>query len=184
MAGGAALLFDRKTDAAIRGLWQVIEDAGLPSAMLTLNFPPHISVLTHEDSNLPGFRSALADFIRRTPPILLEFHALSVFNTADGVIYLTPTVTRPLLDFHAALWEIIAPHTSQPNPLYRPGLWVPHVTLDLDIAPEQVAPVIAALLRAGLPRSGLIESLVLADFLPDNASLQEMDKFRLGGAAA
>ncbi len=34
MPCAVTLSFDQETDAAIRGIWQAIEDAGLPSTML------------------------------------------------------------------------------------------------------------------------------------------------------
>ena len=54
MSCGAALYFDEQTDAAVRGLWQIIEDAGLPSNMLQLNYPPHMSILLCDETDVEG----------------------------------------------------------------------------------------------------------------------------------
>src|SRR5574338_1259790 len=119
MTCGAAHYFDKETDAAIRRLWQVIEDAGLPSKMLSLSYPPHMTILVCENSDLEGMREALGEFISHQPPIEVNFHSLGVFNTSDGVIYLSPVPDQHLIAFHTALWSIMEPYSDQINPLYR-----------------------------------------------------------------
>lgn len=180
MECGAALYFDNETDAAIRGLWQVIEDAGLYSGMLRLNFPPHLTILTCEDQDLPGLRLALREFLAAQPPIQVHFHSLGVFNTLDGIIYLAPTPSLVLLEFHSRLWKIAEPYITNPNPLYRPGAWVPHVTLNMDTPSAQTGAVINTLLAANLPRQGLLTSLFIAEFGADPQIFEELYKARLG----
>ena len=180
MECGAALYFDKTTDAAIRGLWQVIEDAGLHSGMLRLNYPPHLTILTCEDSDLPALSLALNDFLANHPPIEISFHSLGVFNSLNGIVYLAPVPSLALLRFHAALWKIAEPFLINPSPLYRPGAWVPHVTLNMDIPSAQTGAVINTLLSANLPRRGLLTSLFVAEFGPDALTFEELHKARLG----
>jgi 2'-5' RNA ligase len=183
MPCGAALYFDAETDGAIRGLWQLIEDAGLHSGMLKQNFPPHLTILTCEDSDVDGMRESLQAYIRIHPPVPVHFHSLGVFNTEDGVIYMAPVIDRPLLDFHAELWDLLDPYIEGANPLYRPGAWVPHVTMDIDVPREQVGAVIDRLLRSGLPRQGMLNALFIADFGLDSPRFQELFKERLGAGS-
>lgn len=165
MTCGAALQFDAQTDAAIRSAWQAIAAAGLPSRMPELNYPPHLSLLLCEDLDLAAVRRALPAWIASQPPLRVDFPALGIFPGEEGVIYLAPTVSHALLDFHAGLWALLEPLTRNPSPLYRPGIWVPHVTLDLELTRAQTGAVVEALNSAGcLPRRGVLESLFVADF--------------------
>lgn len=173
MTCGAALLFDSQTDAAIRAAWKTIAGNGAtaaappPSRMLALDYPPHLSLLICEKLDLPGTRAALLDWLAAQPPLVVDFPALGIFPGDEGVIYLAPTVSRALLDFHAGLWALLAPYIQGPAPLYRPGVWVPHVTLDLELTPTQAAAAIEALNRAGcLPPRGTLATLLVADFTP------------------
>lgn len=178
MPCGAALLFDKHTDAAIRGLWQIIEDAGLPSNMLTLGYPPHMTMLTCEDTNMEGLNLMLPRFVASHQPVAVQFHSLGVFAGDDEVIYLAPIINNELLDFHTHYWQMIRPFTVLPNELYAPGVWVPHVTLDLDVPPDLVGPVIELLLEAEFPRQGWITELQVSDLSEDEPV--QLFKARLG----
>lgn len=182
MTCGAALYFDAQTDAAVRGLWRLIEEAGLPAQMQALKYPPHMTILTCENMRFEALRDQLEEFITHQPPLTVQFHSLGVFKGDEAVIYLAPVTTRPLLDFHARLWEIIAPYSANPNALYQPGSWVPHVTLDLEVPLERAGAVLDLLLRVPRPRAAVLEALFLADYNPDVPAFQELFQARLGSA--
>ena len=111
----------------------------------------------------------------------VTFTALGLFPGEGGVIYLAPTVNRELLDFHANIYKLIEPFTTGEDPYYRPDIWVPHVTLDLDVPVDQVGAVVAALNRVDhLPKHGVIKELFLADFPDDQTGIKEQFKARLG----
>jgi 2'-5' RNA ligase len=162
-------------------MWQAIASAGLPSAMLGLNYPPHLSLMLCEDIDMDGVRQVLPGFIARQPPIALDFPALGFFPGEEGVIYLAPTVNRELLDFHERLWELLEPFTTRPIPLYRPGAWVPHVTLDLEVNLEQAGAAIAALNRLDhMPLHGTASTLFVADFAGERGGARELFVSGLG----
>ena len=181
MTCGAAFKFDAQTENAIRGLWQAINDAGLPSELLKLKYPPHLSLMLCEDINMDGVRRVLPDYIAHYPPFPLAFPALGVFPGEVGVIYLAPYVSRELLDFHAGLWELLERFTTLPSPLYRPGVWVPHVTLDLDVSREQTGVIVEMLSHLdSLPRVGLANALFVADFPGDDTGVHELFVSEMG----
>ncbi len=180
MTCGAILYFDEETDAAIRGLWQLIEDAGLPSFMPGLNYPPHVTLLVCENIDLQGMREGLARFIAENPPMPVRFSGLGFFGEKERVIYLAATPSRPLLDLHYRFHELTAPFVTGQNAYYQPGTWVPHVTLDQGFPPDLTGALVDALTCCPLPQTGLLRELVLADFDPQRPGLIEMFKSRLG----
>ncbi len=180
MACGAALYFDEETDAAVRGLWQAIEDAGLPSSMLQLSYPPHLSILTCENVDVAQARKVLPEFIANHPPLPVTFHSLGMFRGEEAIFFLAPVANRALLDFHAELWNLLTPYLVDPSPLYQPGHWVPHVTIDLNVPPEQVSAVTNWLMQASFPRQGLLKALFIGDFSEAENNFEELYKARLG----
>lgn len=180
MVCGAILSFDSETDAAIRRLWQMIEDAGLPSVMPGMNYPPHLTLAACEDMDLPHMRKELATFVANHPPMLVQFSGLGLFHGRIPVVYLAVTVSRALLEMHAAFESITQPYMHGPSEYYRSGAWVPHVTLNQEFPLDQTGPIINALLRHPLPKAGLLRELVLVDFAPGQAGLVELYKTRLG----
>jgi 2'-5' RNA ligase len=180
MPCGAILYFDDETDAAIRGLWQIIEDAGLPSIMPGLNYPPHMTLLACDGMDLRELRPRLSQFVAENPPTPIQFHGLGFFGEKRKVIHLAVTPTRALLDFHARFHTLAGPYLTGENSFYLPDSWVPHITLDQDFPLETTGAIIDILLRHPLPKDGLLRELVLADFAPEQQGLTEMFKARLG----
>jgi 2'-5' RNA ligase len=167
MPCGAALYFDPITDVAIRGLWQTIEDAGQASKMLSMNYPPHLTLMVCEDSHVDALRQILPVFLKNSGPISVDFHSLGVFLNPESVVYLAPTVSEELIDFHRALWEEMRPHLENYSALYQPGNWVPHVTLNLEVPPLQVGQMVNVLLSAHLPRLGVLREFQYSELTDD-----------------
>lgn len=179
MLCAVTLHFDLETDAAIRRLWQVIEDAGLPSPMINTGYRPHLSLAVCEQMELGSFKESIAPIMKTTPPIPLKFDHLGVFRGGDGVIFLGVTPNRTLIDFHNTFWEYLSPHMGGgPVSHYSPQNWVPHITLDYDLTPELVGQVTTVLLKTPLPVAGLATELVVTD--PDDPSKVELYLARLG----
>jgi 2'-5' RNA ligase len=181
---GAILYFDHETEAAIRGLWQAVEDAGLPSPMLELNFPPHMTLMVCQEMDLDQLRLAIKEYIATHPPLPVSFPGVGFFAGPTPVIYLSVAVNRALLDMHANYWRVASPHNRGESEFYRPGLWTPHVTLSHGPLDEHTAKVVDTLLKANIPKYGLLRDLVIAEFSPNQEKepkgLTEHFKSRLG----
>lgn len=169
---GAAFVFDSQTDAAIRSLWQSIADAGLPSFMLGLDYPPHLTIFLAEEVDEPGLRAALVNLVAELSPLEASFPAVAHFMGGGSVAYLAPIVNRPLLALHSAVWDAATPFTRGRPDYYAPGVWVPHATLAYNTAPEQVGPV-AAVLASAQPINGMIDGILIGTFNIEGGSKYE-----------
>lgn len=125
-------------------------------------------------------REVLPEFIASHPPLVVTFTGLGVFGGENAVVYLSLAWNRALLDLHEHFWTAAEPYSVEAGELYRPGSWVPHVTLNYGLPPHQVGPVVDALMRVQLPRHGLLRDVVLVDFQSDGSMLEERFKARLG----
>lgn len=161
-------------------MWQAIDDAGLPSTPLELNYPPHITLLACSDLDMDRLREVLPAFIASHPPLLVNFTGLGVFPGKDAVVYLSLAWSRPLLELHEHFWSVASPYAIEAGDHYNPGSWVPHVTLDYGLPFPQVGPVVNALMQVQLPPVGLLREIVLVDFRPPGSILEERFKSRLG----
>jgi 2'-5' RNA ligase len=161
-------------------LWQAVDDAGLPSNSLGLNYPPHLTLLVCSDLDMDQLRRFLPAYVAKHPPLLVNFAGLGVFGGPEPVVYLTLAWNQALLDLHAQFWSMAEPLSIDADNHYRPGVWVPHVTLNYALPQDKVGPVVDALMRAHLPQYGLLREVVLVDFQPHNARLEERFKSRLG----
>jgi 2'-5' RNA ligase len=177
MPCGAILTLDLQTDAAVRGMWQSIEDAGLPSLMLQRDYPPHLTLAVCEDMDLDGLIAHLPSFIAAFPPLQIDFPGLGVFSAIDPVVYLTVTRSPVLSSLHAAFWELVGAFSNSLSPYYHPRAWVPHITLNQGMPLNLAGSVIDTLLRFPRPAAGLLLDLHLVDF---DAGLQKNYSARLG----
>jgi 2'-5' RNA ligase len=172
---GAAFIFDPQTEAALRAAWQAVADAGVSAFMLGLDYPPHMTVFMADAVDIDGLRASWKALASCIAPFPLTFPSLGVFGGGAGVVYLTPTIPRSLLDLHRCFWEAAQPYLQNPAPYYAPGQWSPHVTLAFDLSQGQVDAAITALLKAQdrLPRPGQIDGLIFGSFNLKGGSVLE-----------
>jgi 2'-5' RNA ligase len=148
--------------------------------LLELNYPPHVTLLACADLDMDNLRGVLPEFIASHPPLVVNFTGLGVFSGENAVVYLSLAWNRALLDLHEHFWLASEPYSVGTGDLYRPGNWVPHVTLDYGLPLQQVGPVVNALMQVQLPRYGLLRDVVLVDFQSGGSMLEERFKARLG----
>lgn len=123
------MYFDEGADAAVRKLWQILADAGLPSLATRTHrrHRPHVSLAVAEslaDVELDSLRSVLA---ARRP--VLHLYVLGAFPRTVGALFLGVRATADLLAYHASVHAALASQPVEHWPHYLPGSWVPHCTL-------------------------------------------------------
>jgi 2'-5' RNA ligase superfamily len=129
MAHALEMYFDDQADAAVRRLWQLLADAGLPSLATRTHrrHRPHVSLTVAESlagSDLAPLRSVL---MAHQPT--LHLYVLGTFPGSGGALFLGVPATAELLAFHAGVHAALAAQPAAHWPYYLPGRWVPHCTL-------------------------------------------------------
>lgn len=146
MAQALEFFFDGEADAAVRGLWRRLEDAGVPSLATRTHgrHRPHVTFALA--SAIPQrTRDALRDDLRLLSIPQLWLSTLSAFSANDTVLMLAAVVDTELLAVHSAVHDVLAGKVRQPSAYYLPGSWVPHCTLAQAVDPAQVTAGFAAL---------------------------------------
>lgn len=122
------LSLDPTTTASVQRIWCALARQTGDDDALRLGYAPHLTLAVVADAE------ASADIERLVFAAIGSWDALpltlagfGVFPAPSPVLWLAPVVTRRLLARHQALCTALAPHTIDPH--YRPGAWVPHVTL-------------------------------------------------------
>jgi 2'-5' RNA ligase len=146
MAHALEAFFDDQADAAVRRLWQRLDEVGVPSLARFSHrrHRPHVS-LAVAAAIPPKTRDALrADLALLAIP-RLWLYTLGTFPTEQNGLFLGAVVDTELLAVHSATHDVLAGRVRQPWAYYLPGAWVPHCTLAQDLTSEQLARGIAAL---------------------------------------
>lgn len=160
MALAVNLLFEPETTRAVAGIWAALASEGVTRDMIELDYPPHVTLVVVDDEALePRLRSALALGLNRARmpmslgPIRRFDNTTICWLAADG---------PGLLDLHAAVANTVPPTAIREH--YRPGQWVPHMTLQTQGDSEAGA----AIARGIWPdrRSAMAVRLDICSFLP------------------
>ncbi|HEY0450535.1 2'-5' RNA ligase family protein [Actinophytocola sp.] len=146
MAQALELYFDDEADAAVRGLWRRLDQAGVPS-LATRTHGRHRPHVTFALASVipPRTRDALREDLRLLSIPRLWLYSLSAFSASDAGLMISAVVDTELLAVHSAVHDVLAKKVKQPSAYYLPGSWVPHCTLAQGLEAPQVTAGFAAL---------------------------------------
>ncbi|MGV0804838.1 2'-5' RNA ligase family protein [Mycolicibacterium setense] len=145
MVHSVELLFDPDTESVIRGIWDSLRDADIPSQAPAGRPHATLTVAQHID---PQAELVLADVAGRFP-LPCRIGATLIFGRSAGVLARLLVPTADLLEVQADVYRLCLPYVDPaPMPHAEPGNWTPHVTLARRVAPARLA---TALRIAGRP---------------------------------
>lgn len=162
MALAVCLLFDRKAEQAIRGLWERLESIGVPSLRSHTHgrHLPHLSYAVLRTWELAQVIDALAT-LQAGEPVRLTFDGIGLFRR--GRAFLLAGVGVDLISRQERVVDAVIGTGADLHKHYLPGAWLPHCSL-APRAPLAQLPAVAATvydvlpLPARLDRAALINS--------------------------
>jgi 2'-5' RNA ligase len=162
VALAVCLLFDRRSERAVRALWDRLEEQGVPSLRSHTHgrHVPHVSyaVLRRWDE------SAVTDALGRLDagaPVELSFDGIGLFRR--GRTWLLAGVSADVVTRQERVVETVAATGAELHKHYRPGVWLPHCSLAPRATLAQLPVVVSAVmdvlpLRGRLDHAALINS--------------------------
>ncbi len=170
------LFFDEPLEAAFRGLWKNIADAGLDSFLLEIQAKPHISLGLFEDNTDPKILCQIAETLAQSTPVIpLRFPAIGGFSLTERMIIMPPCPTIRLLTLHADLHRMLAPHKITSREHYLPDRWIPHCTAAYDVTPENYQEAFRLCSQQKLPFKGSAVKIGISSYPP----VKEVNSFKL-----
>lgn len=161
MALAVCLLFDRRTDRAIRALWDRLESVGVPSLRSHTHgrHVPHLSYAVLRTWDLVGVTAAL-DELAAGDPIELSFDGIGLFRR--GRAWLLAGVAAGLVTRQERVVTAVTAAGADLHRHYVPGTWLPHCSL-APRAPLEQLPVLAAAVYDVLPLPARLDRAALID---------------------
>jgi len=162
VALAVCLLFDEPADAAIRELWRRLEEGGITSLATHTHgrHVPHLTLAALRTYRIPDVQRALAA-VPPASPSVLHLDALGAFRRSR--CWLAPAASAELVVRQEAVVEAALLTGAELHRHYRPGVWLPHLTLaprlhtaDLPTLARIVYDVLP--LTAPVSRAALIET--------------------------
>ncbi len=152
------------TADSIRALWDQVSLFEDPPSMVTLNYPPHITLAIYDDVAPDLLKATLRRSFTGASAVRLTFIRLRFFDSDPLVLWADPSPSPALAQAHAAVHACINPELCHPH--YRPGAWIPHCTLGTHIKAEHRADAIALTARSIEPFDVLFDVVDCVCFPP------------------
>jgi 2'-5' RNA ligase superfamily len=162
VALAVCLLFDRRSERAVRALWDRLEEQGVPSLRSHTHgrHVPHLSYAVLRSWDHSAVTDALGD-LDRGSAVQLSFDGIGLFRR--GRIWLVAGVSAEFVARQQRVVEAITATGADLHKHYRPGIWLPHCSLAPRATLAQLPVVVAAVmdvlpLTATLDRAALVNS--------------------------
>jgi 2'-5' RNA ligase len=162
VALAVCLLFDRRSERAVRALWDRIEVQGVPSLRSHTHgrHVPHVSYAVLRRWDQAVVDDALAG-LDGGDPVDLSFDGIGLFRR--GRTWLVAGVSADFVARQQRVVEAVTATGAELHKHYRPGVWLPHCSLAPRATLSQLPLVVAAVmdvlpLRGRLDRAALINS--------------------------
>lgn len=162
MALAVCLLFDRRSERAVRALWDRIEEQGVGSLRSHTHgrHVPHVSYAVLRKWDQAAVDDALAG-LNGGEPVDLSFDGVGLFRR--GRTWLLAGVSADFVVRQERVVEAVTAAGADLHKHYRPGVWLPHCSLAPRATLAQLPGVVAAVmdvlpLRARLDRAALVNS--------------------------
>ena len=161
MALAVCLLFDARSDHLVRGLWSRLEAEGVRTLQSHTHgrHHPHLSYAVLRTWDLSRVTSALAA-LPDSGPISVSFHGSLAFPR--GRVALAPAVTADLAGRQERIVSALVATGADLHRNYRPGNWVPHVSVATRAQGRQLPTVVTAIADV-LPMTVHVDRVALVD---------------------
>jgi len=160
------LYFDSSSEQRLCRMWQQLARDGVSNDLPASGIRPHLTLAVFDKLDCLPCEKVLARFAQLTRHLDLRAAHFGVFFQPEITLFLAPTPTRSLLDFHAALHQRLASQAQGSWQVYQPGTWVPHCTLAMNLSREDIAPAMASCASMPLPVDLHATQIAAADFIP------------------
>jgi hypothetical protein len=155
------LLFDRRSDRAIRALWDRLEDDGVPSLRSHTHgrHVPHLSYAVLRSWDIDAVTTALRA-LDTGARVRLSFDGLGVFRR--GRIWLVAGVSAEFVGRQQRVVQAVTATGADLHKHYRPGIWLPHCSLAPRARLDQL-PTVAASVLDVLPMDVTLDHAALVN---------------------
>jgi len=134
--------FPKPYEDQILALWQDLKEKFGLQYIENITVP-HFTWHICDAYELKAVTPLLERIAAEVEPFEILVEDVGTFISQSPVVYLKIKPNPMLIKLHTRLWQELLPYAHEPNMLYSPSMWHPHVTLALqDLSAEQLEPVL------------------------------------------
>lgn len=161
MALAVCLLFDRRSERAVRALWDRVEEQGVGSLRSHTHgrHVPHVSYAVLRTWDQSAVTDALAG-LDGGEAVEVTFDGVGLFRR--GRTWLLAGVSADFIARQQRVVEAVTATGAELHKHYRPGVWLPHCSLAPRATLAQL-PTVAAAVFDVLPLQGRLDRAALVN---------------------
>jgi 2'-5' RNA ligase len=160
------LYLDEESEAKVLAFRDTIYSDGVQPVLGLMNDKPHVSLAVFPRVDGQKLLDVTSEFATTLTRFNFRLGAVGTFPTADNVLFLYPVPSTRLLDVHAELHARLQHTGIASSQYYHPGNWVPHLTLEFNIAREELCRSVGVFKENFTPISGEFTQLGVVSFRP------------------
>jgi 2'-5' RNA ligase len=160
------LYFDPETERAIREFRGSLARGGIRPILDEFGDRPHISLALVADLDVSQMVAELRGFAANIPSFPTTLRGIDSFPGDEGVIFLEPTTTEPLLAAHAVAHQILSSQKLLPHEYYLPGRWTPHCTVAYGVEPRLMGAAVESARHRFRPIDGTVSEIGMVFYRP------------------
>ncbi|MFU0799736.1 MAG: 2'-5' RNA ligase family protein [Xylanivirga thermophila] len=166
------LLFDEETENKIYGIWDELYNKGLSEYMKVSGSKPHITLAIYKTVDYPTFESRVEHFFKGSEPFKVNFCSIGVFPGESTTVFYQPVVDDNLISVNRNFFNAFRDYDDKAWDYYKPGNWIPHMTMSLGTDFEKGMDIIRLLGASFTSFEATVEGVVIVKFRPVHHMLQ------------
>ncbi|KAL3833219.1 hypothetical protein ACJIZ3_007955 [Penstemon smallii] len=170
------LYFDPALENQILRAWNVLARRQISTQLIEIESRPHITLFASPFIEIAKFENVLRNFATKQEPLSLCFSSIGSFPNDNNVLFLGPTPTLSLLQFHSQLCDAMKKEGIEIGEEQRPDNWIPYCSVAEEVPRTRLAEAFTVLRDLKLPVSGYATDISLVEYQP----VREIFSFTLG----
>lgn len=160
------LFLDAEAEKKVLSFRDIIYREGVQPVQGLMNDKPHISLAVFPKVDGQKLQKLTEEFAHTLTAFEFRLGAVGTFPTSDNVLFLYLVPSPKLLEVHARLHESLKRGGLESSPYYSPGKWVPHLTLEFNLAREELCRSVGIFKENFTPIDGKFTQLSVVGFRP------------------
>lgn len=165
--------FGPQTEEQITQVWESLKESGISDyAFKVEGSRPHVTFAAYDTVDQSAFINDLDNYYKGKEAIIVEMNVLGTF-IGSGTLFITPTMTRELLNFHWNHHEAFHSYLDDPDSYYLPGQWIPHCTLANHLEGEMLQKAFDYCTKHLTPIKATIQEIALVKVEKEDGEVKE-----------
>ncbi|RVW46662.1 hypothetical protein CK203_067234 [Vitis vinifera] len=120
------LYFDPALENQVLKAWNVLARRQISTQLIEIESRPHITLFSSPLIEPARLENIIKSFAGKQEPLPLSFSSIGSLPNDKNVLFLAPTPTLSLLQFHSQLCDALKKEGIEIGEEYRPDSWIPH----------------------------------------------------------